>query len=65
MAFGTRRIIIEAIWKQGRKSEAKIYYLDTLHLIEKSKDSKFGKYAWEETRLFEELLAELEAWKLD
>jgi hypothetical protein len=45
MAFGTRGIIIEAIWKQGRQSEANIYYLHTLQLIKKSKDSKFAKHA--------------------
>ncbi|KAI0123624.1 hypothetical protein BJ170DRAFT_639816 [Xylariales sp. AK1849] len=56
-AFGTTRIIIRSLWKQGgsKEDEAKRLLEETFALIEGMGDSKFVKYQDEEREMLQDL----------
>ncbi|KUI73819.1 hypothetical protein VM1G_09648 [Cytospora mali] len=61
-AFGTTRILIKALWKQGgdKEAEARRLVAETTTLIERMGQDRFGKYQDEERQMLRDLVAELE-----
>ncbi|KAI3399352.1 hypothetical protein diail_7079, partial [Diaporthe ilicicola] len=62
-AFGTTRMLITSLWRQGggKKDEAKGLIKETSALIEGMTESKFAKYQDEERQMLVDLEAELQA----
>ncbi|KAK2599609.1 hypothetical protein N8I77_011348 [Diaporthe amygdali] len=61
-AFGTTRMLIQCLWRQGggKKEEAESLITETSALIEGMAGSKFAKYQDEERQMLLDLKAELE-----
>ncbi|KUI58285.1 hypothetical protein VP1G_05622 [Cytospora mali] len=62
-ALGTTRILIKAMWKQGgdKEAEARRLAAETMALIERMGQSKFGKYQDEERQMLRDLVDDLES----
>lgn len=61
-AFGTTRMLIKSMWKQGgdKEQEARRLVAETETLIGDMRKGKFGKYQDEERKMLRDLVAELE-----
>jgi len=62
-AFGTTKILIECLWKQGgaKRDEARLLLDETFVLIDSMGKSRFSKYQEEEREMLRDLKARLEA----
>jgi hypothetical protein len=64
-AMGNMRTTLRAVWKQGRKEDAQRLYEEMKGLVDGMGETKFSQYQEEERRMLEELMAELEIWKVE
>lgn len=58
-SLSSRRTMIKAVWKQGRKQEAEGLISEVLGLIEESGNGQYGVYQEEERRMTLEMLEDL------
>lgn len=63
-AMGNMRFILAAAWKQGRYDHARALYKEMRELVDGLGDTKFAQYQAEEGQMLEDLMVELEKWKL-
>ncbi|ETS85938.1 hypothetical protein PFICI_03963 [Pestalotiopsis fici W106-1] len=63
-AMGNMRMILTAVWKQGRFDDARSIYKEMHHLVDDMGNGKFAQYQEEEAEMLETLMTDLEKWKL-
>lgn len=61
-AMGNLRMLLTAVWKQGRYDDGRKIHEEMQQLIDDLDDTKFVQYQEEERQMLKDLMAELEQW---
>lgn len=64
-AMGNMRMILTAVWKQGRFGDGRQLYEEMRALVEGMGETKFAQYQEEEGQMLDALMDDLERWRDD